>query len=227
MPTHIDMSSNLTPTSFASAAAGQSRGPRPGDGTGDWYVLFPRTLFSPPSRPQSGPADMLYSHRSRREGRSTNGTLTFRRPITTPSNQASQAASDVASALPPLVTEALSAQSPSLPTDRSLRYSRDQLLSLFQANGIESADASNLFVSGWNPTHVNGTARGWGKSSEGTVPQDPTVCWDVAGSVKPIGLQDLSVEEREVRAKSNVPIHSPSSSVSSHLCSGLTLADVC
>ncbi|EFX02117.1 gyf domain containing protein [Grosmannia clavigera kw1407] len=170
------MSSNLTPTSFASAAAGQSRGSRSGDGTGDW---------------------------SRREGRSTNGTLTFRRPITTPSNQAPQTASDVSSALPPLVTETLPAQSPSHPTDRSLRYSRDHLLDLFQANGNESADASNLFVSGWNPTQVNGTARGWGKSLDGTVPQDPTVCWDAAGSIKPIGLQDMSAEDSEMFADIN------------------------
>lgn len=136
------MSSNLTPASFASAAAGQSRGSR-GDGSGDWYVsvslLFLCSACFGSSRPRrflvfisrrfhwSGIAD---TSRSRREGRSANGTMTFRRSAAAPSSQSSQPAPDATVPTPAAPETAQPLQTPSLPTDRSLRYTRDQLLSL-------------------------------------------------------------------------------------------------
>lgn len=87
-----------------------------------------------------------------------------------------------------------------MPTDGSLRYTKEQLLALAKAQA-PSVDLSSLLISGWNPGQVNGTpARGWGKTNENHVPQDPGVCWDANGQVKPIGLQEMSAEEREVRA---------------------------
>ncbi|OAA65175.1 gyf domain containing protein [Niveomyces insectorum RCEF 264] len=161
------MSSN-TPASFASAAAGQSRSQR---GDGDW---------------------------SRREGRPANGTMTFRRTSTAPSSQQSQAASDATtSATAPSASEPQSALPDLPPFDGSLRYSREQLLGIYKATPVESIDVANLFVSGWNPSQANGATRGWGKSSEGTVPQDPTVCWDSNGRAKLMGLQEMTAEEKE------------------------------
>lgn len=59
---------------------------------------------------------------------------------------------------------------------------------------------SRLFIQGWNPGHVNGNApRAWGKSNDNHVPQEPGACWDDAGDTIPMGLHDLSPEEREVR----------------------------
>ncbi|CAK7236476.1 kinesin-like protein [Sporothrix bragantina] len=167
------MSSN-TPASFASAAAGQSRGARPGEG--DW---------------------------SRRDGRSANGTLTFRRPSAAVVNQQSQTTLDASTPALPSVTESPAAR-PNLPAfDGSLRYSRDQLLDIFKGTPQTAIDVSNLFVGGWSTTQVNGAPRGWGKSSEGTIPQDPTVCWDSNGNVAPIGLQQMTEEEKEVFADVN------------------------
>lgn len=63
----------------------------------------------------------------------------------------------------------------------------------------QSADPSRLFISGWNPNHVNGSsARGWGKTSDNHVPQEPGACWDQNGDTAPMGLQELSIEEKEV-----------------------------
>ncbi|CAK7237240.1 kinesin-like protein [Sporothrix eucalyptigena] len=166
------MSSN-TPASFASAAAGQSRGARPGEG--DWS----------------------------RHGRSANGTLTFRRPSAAVVNQQSQTASDASVPALPSLTES-SVIRPNLPPfDGSLRYSRDQLLEIFKGMLPNSVDVNNLFVGGWSTTQVNGAPRGWGKSSEGTIPQDPTVCWDANGSIAPIGLQEMTEEEKELFADVN------------------------
>lgn len=83
------------------------------------------------------------------------------------------------------------------------RYSRDQLLSIFatsQQPNASQPDVSSLFLPGWNPGHVNGTStRGWGKSSDAhPAPQEPDICWNTSGSVKAVGLQEMSAEEKEV-----------------------------
>ena len=60
-------------------------------------------------------------------------------------------------------------------------------------------DLANLLEPTWNPGYVNGnSARPWGKSESSHVPQDPGVCWDTSGTTHPIGLQDMSAEEREL-----------------------------
>ncbi|KAL1888885.1 kinesin-like protein [Sporothrix stenoceras] len=160
------MSSN-TPASFASAAAGQSRGSRPGE---DW---------------------------SRRDGRSANGTLTFRRPSAAVVNQQSQAAPDASAPVLPSLTESQAAR-PSLPPyDGTMRYSRGQIVDILKGTQPGTIDVNSLFVEGWNATQANGAARGWGKSLEGTIPQDPTVCWDTSGGVTPMALQEMTEEEKE------------------------------
>jgi hypothetical protein len=89
-------------------------------------------------------------------------------------------------------------------SDGGARYSRDQLLDVYRMQSATptSIDVSDLFVNGWNPAHANGTGRSsWGKN-DGYVPQEPGICWDVGGQVKPMGLQAMSEEEREV-----CPVH--------------------
>lgn len=85
----------------------------------------------------------------------------------------------------------------------TLRYSRDQLLSIFSASCDSSSqrpDISALFAPGWNPGHANGSAsRGWGKTGESHVaPQEPDICWDTPGLTKAVGLQEMNAEEKEV-----------------------------
>ncbi|KAL8347594.1 hypothetical protein RB598_001099 [Gaeumannomyces tritici] len=166
------------PSSFASAAAGQSsrdsRGGRDGrgGGSGEW---------------------------SRRDGRSTNGTMTFRRSSTTPFNNQSTSQPP-----PPADGPAPQAQptpADAVPFDGSLRYTKEQLLEIYKVSDTgTAANVESLFVAGWTPAPVSGSAaRNWGKGNESHVPQDPSVCWDTSGTVKPIGLQDMSAEEKEVR----------------------------
>lgn len=86
----------------------------------------------------------------------------------------------------------------------SAKYSREDLLEC----NANIPEVSSLFAPGWQPGHVNGeVSRGWGKSAEShPAPQEPDVCWDLAGSVKPVGTIDMTLEEKEVRA-SNVNSH--------------------
>ncbi|KAI2774491.1 hypothetical protein F4815DRAFT_487616 [Daldinia loculata] len=186
------MPSNL-PSSFASAAAGQnpSRDARSGarsDGrgnntSGEWS----------------------------RSGRSTNGgTLTFRRISTTPSSQSlnsqmqNSEANQSASA-DPAVISAMPVGSTNFDNSGILRYSRDQLLSMFSVvheSNPQRPDVSALFAPGWIPGHINGTtSRGWGKTAESHVaPQEPDICWDAPGSTTAVGLQEMSPDEKELFA---------------------------
>ncbi|KAI1801791.1 hypothetical protein F4811DRAFT_532779 [Daldinia bambusicola] len=185
------MPSNL-PSSFASAAAGQNpnrdtrsgaRSDGRGNSSGEWS----------------------------RSGRSTNGgTLTFRRISTTPSSQSLNSqmqtpeTSQPASA-DPAVISALPVGSANFENSGVLRYSREQLLSIFSAtheSNSQRPDVSSLFVPGWNPGQINGTAsRGWGKTSDSHVaPQEPDICWDTPGSTTAVGLQEMSSEEKELFA---------------------------
>ena len=84
------------------------------------------------------------------------------------------------------------------------RYSKDQLLDLFRAQGKSgplNTHITDLFVDGWSPGAVNGTTNGggWGKKEdykEGT--NGPDICWDHEGKVQPLGLIDMTDNEREV-----------------------------
>jgi PERQ amino acid-rich with GYF domain-containing protein len=61
-------------------------------------------------------------------------------------------------------------------------------------------DPTRLFATGWNPGQMNGhPPRGWGKSNDNHIPQEPGACWDDSGDSTPMGLQDMSLEEKEVR----------------------------
>ncbi|KAM7216602.1 hypothetical protein V8F06_008013 [Rhypophila decipiens] len=169
------------PSSFASAAAGQNRDSR-GSGRGD-------------SVRGSGSGEWSRS----------NGTRTFRRPSTTPFNQSTAANATEA-------PQNSTSDAASLPTNNqtasfehtgSFRYSKEELLEIYKStHDSAQTDASNLYMPNWNPSQVNGSsARGWGKSGDsGPIPQDPTVCWDPHGVVTPIGLDEMSPEERELFA---------------------------
>ncbi|KAI1267028.1 hypothetical protein F5Y18DRAFT_416247 [Xylariaceae sp. FL1019] len=179
-------SSNL-PSSFASAAAGQNpnrdaragaRGDGRGNGSGEWS----------------------------RQGRSANGTLTLRRTSTTPSSQTFNQPNmtDTISSDDPAVLAAMPVGSTVVESAVSHKYSRDELLSIFdnmqQSAHPQPVDVSSLFVAGWNPGHANGlSSRGWGKPSDPhVVPQDPETCWDPQGSAKTMASQEMTAEEREL-----------------------------
>jgi PERQ amino acid-rich with GYF domain-containing protein len=124
--------------------------------------------------------------------------MTFRRSSTTPANQAQPSSETPTQAsagdnAAPLSVAALLA-------DNSHRYTREQLLDVYRSQEprLRDRDVTELYASGWMSGQVNGGSRQiWGKN-DGHVPQDPGVCWDTNGEVKPIGLQDMTDEEKEV-----------------------------
>ncbi|KAL7821332.1 hypothetical protein V8C44DRAFT_314264 [Trichoderma aethiopicum] len=191
------MPSNL-PSSFASAAAGQnaSRDARGGRSDG---------------RPSAG------GEWSRRDGRSANGTLTFRRSSTTPLSQSSNPppANDNA-VQPPSVEEAPLAQPTTYEIGPS-RYSKDDLLEMYQSQR-PTGNVSHLFIPGWDPSNSGGAAaRGWGKSNENHVPQDPGTCWDANGQTTPIGLSAFTEEEKEAFSSDiNSPLKPPTQAKEGH-----------
>ena len=88
------------------------------------------------------------------------------------------------------------------------RYSKDQLLDLFRAQG-ESGNLSknlpDLLLGGWNsgaPNTSNGTWSRRDDLKEGNI--GPEVCWDFEGSVQPLGLVDVEDEEKEVRTSTKL-----------------------
>ncbi|KAK3688928.1 hypothetical protein B0T22DRAFT_460491 [Podospora appendiculata] len=188
------------PSSFASAAAGQTRDTRGGTGTGGGGA--------------NGRGDSVRGSASGEWPRS-NGTRTFRRQSTTPFNQSASANSvDVSQhfavdAPPPL---SANHQPNNYDSPGSLRYSKEELLEIYK-NTPEAAqpNPASLFMSNWNPNHTNGsTSRPWAKSGESPhIPQDPTVCWEPDGIMRPIGLEEMTRDERELFADVNSTLKPP------------------
>ncbi|CAG8962307.1 hypothetical protein HYFRA_00005362 [Hymenoscyphus fraxineus] len=170
MPSHM-------PSSFASAAAGQasSRDSRSGRGDG-----------------RGGSGDW-----ARRDSRATNGTLTLRRPSTTPFAPASSQGEA------PLATPTADMQPSQYEHSTDTRYSKNQLLDIYRAqeeSGGLQGDVSRLFVNNWNPEQSNGTngRTGWGKSGDGRDSYGPEACWDTNGLIRPVGLEEMSEQEKVV-----------------------------
>lgn len=146
------------------------------------------------------------SARSRRENRSTNGTLTLRRSSTNPfgpSHPASQSdanAGTPTTELPPTQSQQYSGSGSEAQGD--YRYSKSNFLEIFraqQANENPSGDVTRLLVNTWDPGYTNGAnGRDWGKSDSASNSHGPEVCWDESGSTLPIGLEEMSEEEKNV-----------------------------
>ena len=85
------------------------------------------------------------------------------------------------------------------------RYSKEQLLDLFRAQG----DSSDLFknpsehlVEGWNPNTSTMAGNGaWNRRDDHKDGiNGPEICWDHEGAIQPLGLMEPSEEEKEVFA---------------------------
>lgn len=157
-------------------------------GLGKWFLynIFQRTDFNL-CRPR----------------RSNGATQTFRRPslATSISNSAHQRDGSGTSSggvyIPPHA-----ARNGALVEER---YSKDQLLSLYREQKETNALSSNLselYAGGWEPQITNGTSgSSWGRRDDHLKDAQPgaDICWDHDGSVLPLGLVDMTDEEREVR----------------------------
>lgn len=135
-----------------------------------------------------------------------NGTLTFRRTSTTTSNQTFNQPNPSEHAVPsddPAILAAMPVGSTVVENGAPQRYSREDMLSILgnmQSNPrMQQPDVSSLFAPGWNPGHANGvSSRGWGKPESHVLPQEPDICWDETGSTKPICLEEMTDDEKEV-----------------------------
>jgi PERQ amino acid-rich with GYF domain-containing protein len=147
-----------------------------------------------------------------RARRANGATQTFRRPshATTPSASSSQAASRDASSVPysapsnPGVYVPPHAQSGRNGSSVEGRYPRDQLLQLFrsqrESNEIHHG-LSDLYAGAWEPNISNGTSSAsWGRRDEhGRESQSGVdLCWDRDGGILPLGLTEMTEDEREV-----------------------------
>lgn len=147
----------------------------------------------------------------RSRARINGATQTFRRPSVATSilhqRDGSQSINPTASSgvyVPPHLS---SNYQPSFPRNSSTvdaRYSKEQLLDLFRAHGESGGlykNASEHLLEGWNPSAPSSAANGtWnrrGDYKDGN--SGPEICWDHEGSIQPLGLIDMSEEEKEVR----------------------------
>ncbi|KAH6889197.1 hypothetical protein B0T10DRAFT_48402 [Thelonectria olida] len=164
--------------------------------------------------PNAVPDDPLV----RRDGRSINGTLTFRRSSTTPLGHPSsqppasmdnilQPPASIDSSIVPLATQERG----------SSRYTREELLAISRLQKGND-NVSRLFSHGWNPAQVNGhAARGWGKTNDNHIPQEPGACWDQTGDSTPMGLQQFTMEEKEAfTTEINSPLKPPTQNKEGH-----------
>ncbi|PMD35994.1 hypothetical protein L207DRAFT_587025 [Hyaloscypha variabilis F] len=140
-------------------------------------------------------------NRARRENRASNGTVTLRRSSTTP------VAQPPSQGEPPLPTPSAETPATYQPSssmyDQSteFRYSKSQLLDIYRTqmeSGASNGDISHLFENGWDPKQSNGAngRSSWGKISDGRDAQGPNIAWEPKGDIQPIGLEEMSEEEK-------------------------------
>jgi len=84
------------------------------------------------------------------------------------------------------------------------RYSKEQLLDLFRAqadSGGSHKNAAEHLIEGWNPSAISSAGNGtWNRRDDYKDGNNgPEICWDHEGSIEPLGLIDMSEEEKEVR----------------------------
>ncbi|PWY74443.1 hypothetical protein BO70DRAFT_389044 [Aspergillus heteromorphus CBS 117.55] len=189
------------PSSFASAAAGNTHDSsgRRGDGTagGEWS-------------------------RSRMNG----ATQTFRRPSVATNPSHNRDASQPTSATTPTVgTYTPPHMSSTYPAAlrngaaTDTRYNKDQLLSLYRnqrESGVLGKNVAEYFVADWNPHETSPVNGAWGKREDSKDnPSGPEVCWDHGGHVEPLGLVDMTDDEKELFTLSvNSPLKPPPTNAS-------------
>ncbi|KAI9831780.1 MAG: hypothetical protein M1819_004677 [Sarea resinae] len=84
------------------------------------------------------------------------------------------------------------------------RYSREQLLEIFRNQreaGDLKKDVSSLYVGDWEPRLGNpASSTPWNRRDDHNkdAPSGPDICWDHDGTVQPVGLHEMSEEERDV-----------------------------
>jgi len=85
-------------------------------------------------------------------------------------------------------------------TVSDMRYSKDQLLDLYRQQrdaGELNTHISDLYI-GEGDALVNGASTAkWGRRDESDDMAE-SICWDKQGNILPMGLMDMTDDEREV-----------------------------
>lgn len=138
------------------------------------------------------------------------GTATFRRPSLATSNSQSSLNQTNNSAapynpgtyVPPHHYQNSSARNGSVAESR---FSKEQLLGLYKSQkdaGDLGKNVADLFVGGWTPGGLGlGSGPTWNKREDNAKENGPNVdiCWEAGGDVVPLGLTELTEQEKEVR----------------------------
>ncbi|OCK84296.1 hypothetical protein K432DRAFT_378700 [Lepidopterella palustris CBS 459.81] len=184
----------MAPSTFASAAAGNSTNSARTDSGGDWSR---RANGNTQTFRRSSHATTLSGSTltgSSREGSASQNTSTSNTGVYVPPHvHSSRNGSSVES-----------------------RYSKDQLMHIFksQKDPDDINDGlSSLYVGTWEPHISNGTSSAsWGRKEDLTKESQTGVdiCWDHDGSSYPVGLNELTEEEKETFFTSvNSPLKPP------------------
>ncbi|KAL1994866.1 hypothetical protein VTN49DRAFT_1053 [Thermomyces lanuginosus] len=191
------------PSSFASAAAGsnQDSSKRDGGTGGEWT-------------------------RSRMNG----ATQTFRRPSVA-TNAQNRESSQTTSASTPTSAAYIPANPSSNtqarnPSTSDARYSKDKLLEIFKNqrdSGSLGKNLTDFFVANWNPLEETSTTNGAiGKDNPKGAALGAEVCWDHAGQFEPLGLTELTDDEKELFSTTvNSPLKPPPSAIPKDGASGI------
>ncbi|EER29147.1 hypothetical protein D8B26_000430 [Coccidioides posadasii str. Silveira] len=190
------------PSTFASAAAGNTDSSRrDGLSSGEWS-------------------------RNRLNG----ATQTFRRPSlatnTSHSRDGAQTTSGASATptapayIPPHLNSSYQSGALRGGSGNDSRYSKDQLLNFYK-NQKESKEwgknVTDYFMADWNPLEETpATNGGWGKREDFKDSHaGPEVCWDHGGRIEPLGLMNMTQEEKDLFSSSvNSPLKPPPQNVS-------------
>jgi len=145
-------------------------------------------------------------------------TQTFRRPsVATNNNSHNRESSQTTSASSTPTTAAyipphLNSNSQSSPLRNGAssenRYSKEQLLNLYKSqreSGNLGKNVADYFVADWNPHQETPSVNGASgkREDQKDMPTGPEVCWDHGGQVEPLGLIDMTDDEKEVCTSSS------------------------
>lgn len=133
-------------------------------------------------------------------------TQTFRRPSVA-TNAQNRESSQTTSASTPTSAAYIPANPSSNtqarnPSTSDARYSKDKLLEIFKNqrdSGSLGKNLTDFFVANWNPLEETSTTNGAiGKDNPKGAALGAEVCWDHAGQFEPLGLTELTDDEKEV-----------------------------
>jgi PERQ amino acid-rich with GYF domain-containing protein len=74
------------------------------------------------------------------------------------------------------------------------------MLDMYRTQGNATKSLADVLTEGWSPGTIGTSSNGgWSRRDEQKDHTGPEICWDHDGTVQPLGLIDMTEEEKEVR----------------------------